>query len=163
MEIFQSFGLDIKLLIANLINFVLLVAILYKLGYKPILGFVRERQEKIEKGLKDAEAATEKLSDATAQKEKITSDAHREAQDILNKAKDQANVQADDILKKTNAEARSIVERAKKEIAQEKQQSIADVRKHAAEAVISATETVLKKKIDASADKTIIDSALKEL
>ncbi|MAG28521.1 ATP synthase F0 subunit B [bacterium] len=163
MEIFQSFGLDIKLLIANLINFVLLVAILYKLGYKPILGFVRERQEKIEKGLKDAEAATEKLSDATAQKEKITSDAHREAQDILNKAKDQAKVQADDIIKKTNSEAANIVEHAKKEISQQKEQSIADVRTQASEAVILATEKILKKKIDEKQDKEIIENSIKEL
>ena len=101
MEIFQAFGLDIKHLIENLVNFLILVFILYKLGYKPILKFVKERQEKIEKGIKHAEEAAKRLDDAATEQDKILSKAHKEAQDIIGKAKDQAKAQADGIIKNT--------------------------------------------------------------
>jgi len=163
MEILQAFGLDIKLLIANLVNFLILVFILYKLGYKPILKFVKERQEKIEKGIKHAEEAAKKLDDAANKQDKMIANAHKEAQEIIGKAKDQAKVQADSIIKKTQSETRNIVEKAKKEIALEKEQSLVSVRKEAIEAVISATEALLKKKVDIKEDKEFIENSLKEI
>lgn len=163
MEIFKAFGLDIKLLIANLVNFLILVFILYKLGYKPILKFVNDRQKKIEKGIKDAEESAKRLSDASAKQEEITSKAHKEAQVIIGKAKDQAKVQADGIIKKTQDEAHNIVDKAKKEIALEKEQTLSNVHKEAALAVIAATEKLLKKKVDDKEDKEFIENSMKDI
>ena len=163
MEIFSAFGLDVKLLIANFINFLILVGVLYKFGYKPILKFVKTRQEKIEKGLTDAQAAAEKLEKASKEREKITSQAHKEAQEIIGKAKDQAKIQADALIKRAQNETRSIVERAKKEITLEKEQSVLSMRKQAAEIVISATEKLLRKKMDAKEDEKYVNDVLKEM
>ena len=163
MEILQAFGLDIKLLIAQLVNFLILVFILYKLGYKPILKFVRERQDKIEKGIKHAEEAAKKLETAAKEQDKIVADAHKEAQKIITTAKDHAKQQADTIVKKTKDEAIAIVAKAKKEIALEKEQSLASVRKEAVEAVIAATEALLKKKVDEKTDKKFIEDSLKDI
>ncbi|PIP67013.1 MAG: ATP synthase F0 subunit B [Parcubacteria group bacterium CG22_combo_CG10-13_8_21_14_all_41_9] len=160
MEILQAFGLDIKLLIANLVNFLILVFILYKLGYKPILKFVKERQDKIEKGIKHAEEAAKRLDDAATEQDKILSKAHKEAQNIIGKAKDQAKIQADAIVKRTKDEASAIVAKAKKEISLEKEQSLLSVRKEAGVAVIAATEALLKKKVDSKEDKEFIEESL---
>ncbi|OJI07889.1 ATP synthase F0 subunit B [bacterium CG10_46_32] len=163
MELLHAFGIDSRLLIANLINFLLLVGILYKLGYKPILKFVKERQEKIAQGLLDAEKASKKLSEALDEQKALLSKTHKEAQEIIGKAREQAEIQAQGIIKKTNAQAKDIVERAKKEIRQQQTQSQLEVRREAASLVIGLTEKLLRKKVDAKTDHAFINDSLKEL
>jgi len=160
MRIFQAFGLDIKLLIANFVNFLILVFVLYKLGYKPILKFVKERQEKIEKGIKDAEDATKKLENAEVEKDELLSAAHKEAQEIIKNAKEQATLQSDAITKKAKSETASIVEKAKKEIRLEKEQSIVAARKEIAQIAILATEKLLNKKMDKKESERIAKEGL---
>ena len=145
--LFTALGVDTTFLIANLINFLILVGILYKFGYKPILKFAKERQDKIEKGIKDAELAEKKLNDAEAKGNKQLSSAHRESQLIVGKAKEQAKLQADAMLKKTQVETKHIIDRAKKEIAS---------------LTLLVTEKLMRKKIDAQVDKTFIEQTLKD-
>lgn len=163
MGLFQAFGLDIKLLIANFVNFVILVAILYKLGYKPILKFVRERQEKIAKGLSDAEDAAKHLNLAAKEKKVVLMKAHQEAQEIISRAREQALIQAKGILEKTRAEAKHIVERAKKEIREQQAQSVTEVRRGAVSVAFALAEKLLRRNIDARADEMFIKNSLKEL
>jgi len=163
MELLQAFGIDVRLLIANLINFLLLVGILYKLGYQPILKFVRERQAKIEQGIKDAERASQKLSDAAKEKESLLTEAHQEAQEILSRAKDQAGVQAKAILEKTNNEAREIVQRAKREIRLEQEQSVATIKQETASLVLAVSEKLLREKLDEKGNKQFIEKAIKDM
>ena len=61
MELLQKLGIDWRLLIAQLVNFSILVIILYKLLYKPVLKVLNDRKEKIEQGLKDAKSLGEEL------------------------------------------------------------------------------------------------------
>ncbi len=163
MELLQAFGIDIRLLAANFINFLLLVGILYKLGYKPILKFVRERQATIERGVKHAQQAEEKLKEAKEGEKRALAAAHREAQAILARAREQADVQAGAIVKRAEDETKNIVARAKKEIRLEQEQAIARARRDVAHLVVSATEQVLRKKMDAQEDERFIKEVLKEV
>ncbi|MCK4891918.1 MAG: hypothetical protein KAS78_04575, partial [Candidatus Pacebacteria bacterium] len=61
LEIFSKLGLDYKLIIAQAVNFVLLLIILQRLAYKPILKMLNDRTEKIDKSLKQAEQIKEEL------------------------------------------------------------------------------------------------------
>jgi|TARA_B100001971_G_C18106310_1_gene491705 F-type H+-transporting ATPase subunit b len=160
--LFTALGVDTTFLIANLINFLILVGILYKFGYKPILKFAKERQDKIEKGIKDAELAEKKLNDAEAKGNKQLSSAHRESQLIVGKAKEQAKLQADAMLKKTQVETKHIIDRAKKEIRLEQDKSIIEAKKEIASLTLLVTEKLMRKKIDAQVDKTFIEQTLKD-
>jgi len=163
MDIFQAFGLDIKLLAANLVNFLILVAILHKFAYRPILKFVKDRQEKIEKGIKEAELATKKLSEAVEKKKEILSDAHKEAQEVIKKAKDQAIAQSRDLVKKTKQETAQIVEKAKKDILLEKEISILSEKKEITSAIMAALEKILSEKIGKKDEKKFIENAIKDI
>ncbi len=162
MELLQAFGIDVRLLIANLINFLLLVGILYKLGYQPILKFVHDRQSKIEKGLSHAEEAHKKLTDAGAEQEAILAQAHKEAQTIISTAREQAQVQAEGIIKKTQDESRAIVDRAKKEIRLEQEKSVSEVRAQATQLVLDVTEKLLHEKMDAKKDAALVQDMIKK-
>ena len=61
MELLSNLGINGKLLLAQIVNFFILLYILKRFAYKPILKVLDDRKEKIEKGLRDAENAKDKL------------------------------------------------------------------------------------------------------
>ena len=163
MESLSAFGIDWRLLVANLINFLILATILYKLGYRPILKFVRERQEKIERGVKRAEKAEEKIKQTIENEKRVLKQAHLKAQEIMSKAKTEAESLANSIVKKADEETKNIVSRAKKEIRLEQEQSVERAKKEVAEVIILASEKILRKKMSDKEDKLFVEETLKEI
>lgn len=82
MEIFSTLGLEGKVFLAQLINFLIVVFILKKILYKPMQKMLNERKSKIEKGLQDAEDARIALENAGEERKKILSAAKSDA-DVL--------------------------------------------------------------------------------
>lgn len=58
MELLNALGIDWKILLAQFVNFAVLVFVLWKFAYKPIFKFLEDRKNKIEEGIKNAEQAT---------------------------------------------------------------------------------------------------------
>jgi F-type H+-transporting ATPase subunit b len=161
-QLFDALGLDAKILIAQLVNFAVLLAVLYKFGYKPILKFVTERTAKIEKGINDAEEAKRVLHDAKAEQDKLLTAARKEAQEILEKAHQHAKAQSEELKEKTKADLRDIAERAKAAIHDEREKILAETRSEAVGLVLQATEKVLQEKLDAKADQALVERYLKQ-
>ncbi len=163
MEIFQAFGLDLKLLIANFVNFAILMFILYKLAYKPVLAFVHERRKKIEDGLKNAEEARKTLTEVELHKEQILSDARKEAQDILAQAKSRAEIQGKAALEASHQEAAAVLERAQEQVVHERESMLKEAQGQITSLVLSLASQLLGKKMDSEADKSFVEKALSEL
>lgn len=156
-------GLNGKLFIAQLINFGLLVLILWRLLYKPLVKFMEERSKRIAEGLDNAKRYDEKLKELEAVKLNVLADADRQAQKIL--------VLADEEVKRINAAAKveadrvaaESIARTNREIEQSKKEMIGDIRRQAAELVVLAAEKVIHERLDESADRQLIERALKEV
>lgn len=163
MQLINALGLNVKILIAQLINFAILFFILYRFAYKPILAILHERQERIEKGIKDSESASKKLEEISRQEKKVLSDAREEAHRIIKLAEDTANKNKDDIITSAKEESLRIIAETKKQIEQEKRQMFDEVRKEISVLVIKATEAVLHEKIDETKDRELIRNAVEKL
>lgn len=163
MEIFQAFGLDLKLLIANFVNFAILMFILYKLAYKPVLAFVHERKKKIEDGLRNAEEAHKTLTEVEIRKEQILSEARKEAQDILAQAKSRAEAQSKMALEASHHEAAAVLEKAQEQVAHERSSMLKEAQGQITSLVLSLAGQLLGKKMDSEADKSFVEKALQEL
>ncbi len=87
MELFKDFGFEPIFFSAQIINFLILAFIFKKFLYQPILKLLKEREEKISKGLADAQKATLILEDAGLKKDKIIKDAVLEAERIVKETK----------------------------------------------------------------------------
>ena len=70
-ELVKTFHIDAGLLLAQLVNFLIVLVVLYKFAYKPILKTLNDRTGKIEKGLKDAEDAQIKLAEMEKKEKEI--------------------------------------------------------------------------------------------
>lgn len=160
MEIFQKLGIDWRLLIAQIINFLILLAILYRFLYRPLLKMLSDRTKKIEKGIKDAQDAQIKLAEITEKEKAVLGEAKKEAQNIIMQAEKTANEQKEDTKIKAKSEVESIIKEAKLQIASEKTNMINEAKKEVAELAISIAEKILKEKIDRKKDQQLITKSL---
>jgi len=160
-ELFSKLGIDWKLLIAQIVNFLVLLFVLYKFAYGPILAMLEKRQKKIEKGLKDADEAHKKLVESEEKQKEILKHARTEAKDIVEKSRLQAEKSKSEIAASAKTQAEKILAGAKVEIEQEKQKTIAEIKSEIGGLVVAATEKILEEKIDGEKDKEIIEKSLK--
>lgn len=119
MEILKEFGVNPLLLVAQAVNFLIVLYILKRFLYKPILSVIKKREASIKEGLKQAEEARI-LMEKTAVREKEIA---RRAQDESRKLLEETKKQRDEIFKATEAAAQKratqILDEAKKQITSE--------------------------------------------
>lgn len=158
-----SFGLNLKLFLAQLINFGLLVLVLWKLLYRPLVAFLNARTKRIAEGLQNATRYEEKLKALEAERQAVLVKAEAEARATLTAAGGQAEALKRQARAAAETEAQAIRERGEREAAQAKLEAMGEVRAAAADLVVMAAEKVLMKHIDATADRQFIERTLKEV
>ena len=163
MELLQKLGIDWRLLIAQIINFLILLLILYKFLYKPILHLLENRKEKIEKSLRDALKLEEELTKTKEFKEQELGKAKREAQQIIEQTQKNAETLGQELKEKTKKEVEKLVIEAKSRVAEEKEKMLTEVKKEATFLVVAAAEKVVGKIIDEKTQRKLIEETLEEV
>lgn len=162
MELLNNLGINGKLLLAQIINFLILLFVLYKFAYGPILKMLDDRTKKIEKGLKDADESHKKLAEIVQKEKEVLKKAREEAQAIIVKAEEQAKKNKEDIITESKTQSEKILSDAQKKIEEEKNKMLAEVKGEISNLVIMATEKIISQKLDTAKDKEIINKALKD-
>lgn len=163
MELLSKLGIDYRLIIAQLINFGVLLAVLYKFLYKPVLGLLHERTKTIEAGLKNADEVEKKLREAAALYERKTLEARSEAQKIMEMARKEAEAIKAELATSAHKDAEKIVEGGKARLAVEKERMMHEAEHELADLVAQATEHVLGQAMSPEMDKHLIDEAVKKV
>lgn len=130
-----------------LIIFGIVVFILKKFAWKPILNALKEREESITNALNSAEEAKKEVAGLKADNEKVIAEARREKDIILKEAKelkDKIVAEAKDI---ATQEGKKAIDQARQQIEAEKTAAINDIKTQVAELSISIAEKVLKKEL----------------
>jgi len=113
MDFLKTFGFDVKLFIAQIINFLILVYLLNRFLYKPILEILKQREKKIRTGLEDAEKSRIILEQAEKEKEEILKNARIESEKIINETKLIAEEIRKSIIDSSKSESEKIILEAK--------------------------------------------------
>ena len=156
MEALANLGIDWKLFLAQAINFLILLFILRRYAYKPMLDFLEKRTERIDKGLKDAEAAQKKLSEMEKKEKEVMAKARNEAQAIIAAAEESAKKRDAKRLAETEAKTKRFVEDARMKIEEEKDKVMGEVKSEVAEIVALSVEKLLRERVDTRKDEKII-------
>lgn len=159
-ELIKTFQIDIKLIVAQLVNFAIVLFVLYKFAYGPILKMMTERTEKIEKGIKDAENAGAKLKEIEEKEKAVLTEARKQAQEIIASAEVVANKSKEEIVVAAKEQSEKILKDAEKKIEAEKTQMMQEVKGQIAELVVAATGKLISEKIDGEKDKEMIAKAI---
>lgn len=144
--IIDAFGLDLRLIIIQIINFGILLAALVYFLYRPILNLLKERAEKIEQGLKDAAAAAEAKTAADAEKQVVLSAAHAEAEAVGARAKAAAAAKVGQIVDEAQAKAAQIVSSAEATGEALRAKALKDSEKEVAQLALLAAEKILRER-----------------
>jgi len=154
-----GFGLVIWMTIA-------LIVVLYVLGkyaWKPIMNALKEREDSIEESLRAADKAREEMKDLQLDNEKLLREAKDDRDAILREARKIKEKILDEAKDKANIEAGIIVESAKERIENEKQAAIIEIKNTIATISIEIAEKILKEEFkDKKKQATYIDKMLKE-
>jgi F-type H+-transporting ATPase subunit b len=141
MEITKTLGIDWRLLIWSVVNFLIVFFILKKYAFGPIVEALARRTAKLEQGLKDAAAAKENLVAVARDRESALKEARTEAGKILSEARTEAERLKDEVVAKTKTEAEEILNRGKERLTAEKEAMIASAKEEMADLLV----VVLKK------------------
>lgn len=157
-----TFGLRTDVFIAQLINFLIILFVLWKWAYKPLLAMLDQRQKKIEQGLRDADDAHKRLAGVDTERAQVLKEARDEGALVIRDAHTAAEKKREELLAKSREEISQLVKDARAHIAQERDQARAELKKEIAGLVASTAALVLKEKIDARADAELMAPAVKK-
>ena len=127
----------------TLITFLVLLFILRKFAWNPILGAVSERENGIKKALASADKARQEMENLQADNQKILKEARAEREAMLKEARELKNKMIDDAKEEAKEEANKLVAQAQAAIETEKKAAIADLKAQVAALTISIAEKVL--------------------
>lgn len=145
-ELFTAFGLDWRLLLIQALNFAILLAVLWKFLYTPVLKMIDERRTKIVEGVQKAEAADRKLADADTEGKGIVASASKDAVALVASGRARAEEQAGEIAKRAQERADQLLAEAEAQAAEAKRQALSSGEKDIARAAMLAAEKILEKK-----------------
>jgi len=158
----EALGLNLPQLIAQVVNFFVLLVILRLVAYKPILKMLDERKQKIAEGLNAAEIARAEAASAQANIQAQLDTARREGQEIVANAQNIATRIQADAREQSAKDREASIERARVEIQQERDRAIADLRGEFADITVRAAEKVINQSLDRQAHQRVIDETLAE-
>lgn len=153
----------IGLLFWMCLSFGILVFILGKFAWKPILNMLRERESHIQDSLDMAKKAKEEMAQLKSGHEKLIAEARAERDNILKEARTAKDTIINEAKTKAQSEANEIIARAKEEINNQKQAAITELQNQVATFSVDIAERILRNELgNNDKQKTIIETYLKE-
>ncbi len=151
------------LIIWTVVIFVVVVIVLGKFAWKPILNVLKQREERIRESLEKAENVAAEAERAMAE-QKAELDKHRqEMTEALRRTREEAEKGAQELLDKARAEAAETAERARRQVEEERNRAIEQIRTEAVDLAMAAASHLLKKTMDSDDHRKIVSDYLKDL
>ncbi len=157
------FDINPGLSIWTTVVFLLLVLVLRKFAWRPILQALEEREEKIRSSLEQSERARAEAAELLKQNEKNMARADEEYQKVIREAKVLGEKLKEEIVGKAHQQAQRDLKHAKEEIERETEAAKQSLRSEVADLAIQAAEKILDESLDANRHKTLVDNFLKQL
>lgn len=156
-------GINGPFLLAQIINFIVLYLLLNRFVFPPLRRMLDERKQRIMEGLAAADVARREAEEERARLMAKLEEERAEAQRRIAQASSQAERVKQDILAEARREAEEIRVRAQAEAEAEKQRLLGEAQKQIAELALLATERVVRRGLDESVQKELIEDFLSDL
>ena len=163
MEFLKDFGVNPILLLAQIVNFAVLLILLKKFFYKPILKVLEERKHKIETSVTQAEKIQNKLVETESRQNQIIGEAESQPSKIIEEAKEASKKIQETVAAETNKKVEETLIKAKEAINFEKEKMVGQVKAEMATLVAETTKRVLGKTLTDKDNEEVVRASLKEL
>ena len=159
---FAGIGINLPSLVAFIINFVILFALLGIFLYKPVLKMLDERSKRIGESMAQAEATKEEYARAQEEVGKQLGKAREEGQAVIAQATQIGERVKEEASEKARQEAQALVDKARVELERERDKAIDDLRQEFVDIAIMAAEKVIRETLDKEKHRRIIEQTLEE-
>ena len=154
---------DPGLYIWTIVTFLVLLALLAKFAWRPLLDALDKRQEAIRTSLDDARKAKEELGRLQAESARILAEARTEAANIIATTRSDAARFADEQKQKARAEAEAVVRNAQREIDTQTHRAVETIRREAIDLSVAVATKILRRDISKADSDRLVDDAIREM
>jgi F-type H+-transporting ATPase subunit b len=161
-EFFDAFAVNWVSLGFQVLNFLILLYLLNRFLFKPLMARMDERSEKLREGLENAETAARDRELARAEREAAVAEARKEASEMIARANKIAEDTRNEILTDARTEAERLTQRAREEITAEKERAMAELRGQVADLALAAAGKLVRSEMDAPTQRRMVEEFLAE-
>ena len=154
---------DAQMVIFTWITFGIVAALLYKLAWKPILGGLEAREEKIRKSVDDAEAAKQALAEIESTRNRIIAEAEKETKEMVANAREEAAKAASQVESSAHEKVKIMYENAERDIDALKNKAISELRREQADVVLSLAGRLVSENLDDKKNRELTDRLIAQL
>ena len=146
-NIVTTFGVDLPMLIAQVVNFLIVAFVIWQFGLKKVLSTIKDREKQIADSLKNADRIKLELEETEKRQQETLQEASLSAKKTVSAAQEQAKAFIEAQKEDARKQAEEIVEKAKTAMELERQRILSDAREEIASLVIMTTSRVLEKEL----------------
>jgi F-type H+-transporting ATPase subunit b len=150
-------------LIFAIVNFLVLLYLLHRFLYKPLLKMMDDRKKSIDEALDSAAAARKEVAESQSVIQEGLAQARARADELLTTAQAGSEKLKEDILKQARAEAQAITAKAQAQIVREQEEAIIALRLEVSGLVMAATRQLLQGAVDENAQKRLFDQYIEDI
>ena len=158
----SGFGINVWFLATQIVNFLILLLILYFFAYKPVMKMLDERSRKIRESMDEVQKVKEQAAQTEEEFKKKIDAASKEGQEVIARAMRTGEEARQRAQLEAKQEAQGLVEKARVEIQRERDETISELRQEFADLTVVAAEKVIGQSLDKNAHRQIIDQVLDE-
>jgi F-type H+-transporting ATPase subunit b len=159
---FASLGINLPLLVVFIINFIILLVMLRLFLYKPVLKVLDERAKRTKEAMELAEATKQEFEQAKTEVQKQIEKGRQEAQAIIAQALQTGERLKEESRSEATKQAQVLIDRARSELEAERDKIVGDLRREFVDISIAAAEKVIKETLDKERHRKLIEETLQE-
>ena len=144
----------------TVVIFLVLLAVLAKFAFPPILGYAEAREKRIQQNLDDAQRAREEAAALIEEHKRQLAEARQEAQQIMAESRQAAERMRQELLERTRSEQEEVVARASQDIERERARAVDSVRREAVDLAIAAAGRILHQRLGGEEDRRLVNEYL---
>ena len=154
---------DPGLYIWTIVTFLILLGLLARFAWRPLLDALEQRQEVIRKSLDDARQARQELEQVKSEAARLLSEARAEANGIVSRTRSDAAAFAEELRVKARADADALVKRAEKQIEMQTSRAMENIRRETVELSVAIASKILRRDISKEDNERLMNETLKEM
>ncbi|WP_066310011.1 F0F1 ATP synthase subunit B [Bacillus sp. FJAT-29814] len=155
-------GINTGDIVFQLAMFIVLMLLLKKFAWGPLMGIMKQREEHVAGEITAAENSRKEAAKLLEEQRNLLKEARNEAQSMMENARKQGDVQREEIIAAARAEAERLKEGAKLEIEQQKEKAVAAIREQVAHLSILVASKVIEKELNAADQDKLINEYIQE-
>lgn len=159
----KIFELDPGLFIWSMITFLILVALLYKFAFNPLMRLQKARQDEIHQSIHEAENLRDEAQELLANYKQQLAEAREEAATIVDRARKAGESTKAEVLEEARVQAEATLAKARQQIERDTNQALQKIREEVADLTVAATEKVARKSLSGEDQLRLIQEAINEI